>query len=386
MVKRLVKPSKNNSFFLFGARGTGKSTFIKEHFPAKDCREIDLLNPDLEEQYSKRPMMLFEEIKSQTKKTEWVFIDEVQKVPKLLDVVHMSIEKLKQKFILTGSSARKLKRGSANMLAGRAFLYSMFPLSYLEIENQFELAQVLKWGSLPKLQSLPNEEDKAKYLKSYGQVYLKEEIKEEQLVRNIEPFREFLEVSAQMSGKIINYNKIGNDIGVDHKTVQTYFEILSDTWIGFFLPAFHQSVRKSQKLSPKFYYFDLGVKNSLGKSLHHLPSEGTSSFGDLFEHFLINEVYRLNEYFSKDFRLSYLATKNGAEIDLILSRGREHFAIEIKASSQVDEVTANKLSRLAPEIKNIKGMFLLSNDPVRREIASVNCLPWQDFLREFKSL
>lgn len=331
-------------------------------------------------------MSLFDELKIQKSKIEWVFIDEVQKVPKLLDVVHMSIEKLKQKFILTGSSARKLKRGGANLLAGRAFLYSMFPLSYLEIKNNYDLSKVLKWGTLPKLQSLPEDEDKKQYLKSYYQVYLKEEIKEEQLVRNIEPFRDFLEVSAQMSGKIINYSKIGNDVGVDHKTVQNYFEILVDTWIGFFIPAFHQSVRKSQKQSPKFYYFDLGVKNSLARALDLNPSEGTSSYGDLFEHLIVNEVFRLNNYLSKDFRLSYLATKNGAEIDLILSKGREVYAVEIKSSSQIDEVEVKKMLRMASEIKNIKTMFYVSNCTSKRKIENVLCLHWKDFLNDFVSL
>ena len=210
MVKRIVNPSKSNSFFLFGARGTGKSTFIKNQF-LKDVTgvmELDLLDPNLEDMYSRRPMHLYEEIRAQTIKPDWIFIDEVQKIPKLLDVVHKSIEDLKVKFILTGSSARKLKRGGANLLAGRAFLYSLFPFTEKELADQFNLNEVLQRGSLPQLYSLKNDEDKERYLKAFTLVYLKEEIRTEQIIRNIDPFREFLEIAAQMSGKIINIIKL----------------------------------------------------------------------------------------------------------------------------------------------------------------------------------
>ncbi len=384
MVKRIVKPSISNSFFLFGARGSGKSTFINSDFLAsKKVYKIDLLDLDQEEKYTKYPMALYEEIKATPKRWDWIFIDEVQKCPKLLDVIHKSIEDLKVKFILTGSSARKLKRGGANLLAGRAFLYSLYPLTSVELAKQFDLSSALQWGTLPSLLQFTDKNDKKSYLKSYCQIYLKEEIKSEQLVRNIDPFRNFLEVSAQMSGKIINYTKIGRDVGVEHKTVQNYFEILNDTWLGFFIPAFHQSVRKSQKLSPKFYYFDLGVKNQLSQTIDSQPVQGTSTYGDLFEHFVINEIYRLNEYWQKDFKLSFLKTKNDAEIDLILSKGRHHYAIEIKSSNQIDLGEVKKLKALASDIKNIKTIFYISTCKDRRTIENVQCLHWQDFIKEF---
>ncbi len=387
MVRRIVKPSISRSFFLFGARGSGKSTFINSDFLiSKKVYKIDLLDLDQEEKYIKHPMALYEEIKTNLKKWDWIFIDEVQKCPKLLDVVHKSIEDLKAKFILTGSSARKLKRGGANLLAGRAFLYSLYPLTSVELGKLFDLTSALQWGTLPSLLQLPDNSDKKSYLKSYCQIYLKEEIKSEQLVRNIDPFRNFLEISAQMSGKIINNTKIGNDIGVDHKTVQNYFEILCDTWLGFFVPAFHQSVRKSQKLSPKFYYFDLGVKNQLSQTIDSLPTQGTSTYGELFEHFVINEIYRLNEYWQKDFILSYLKTKNDAEIDLILSKGRYHFAIEIKSSKYIDTKEVKKLKALAEDIKNIKKVFYISNCKDKRTIDDVQCLHWQDFISDFQKL
>lgn len=384
MVKRLANLTKTNSFFLFGARGTGKSTLIKERYGSKDCLSFDLLDPDLEEEFSRSPMSLYERIKAQKPKPHWVFIDEVQKIPKLLDVVHKSIEDLKVKFILTGSSARKLKRGGANLLAGRAFLFSLFPLTALEIEEalpNFDFNQILRWGSLPQLLTLASDADKKQYLKSYAQVYLKEEIRAEQIVRNIDPFREFLEIAGQMSGKIINYSSVAADVGVDHKTVQNYYEILVDTWVGHFLPAFHQSVRKSQKLSPKFYFFDIGVKNALARQLDSVPVPGNSLYGDLFEHFLINEIFRYNEYDSKDFHLSYLATKNGPEIDLILSKGRTHYAVEIKSKSEIDRGEVAKIRKLAADIKNLKQIYYVSNTPKSLEIDGVLCVHWKEFLR-----
>lgn len=386
MVKRIANLSKRHSFFLFGARGTGKSTLIRERFSAEfSTLTIDLLNPDLEEEYSKNPMLLYEKIKSNPKKWDWIFIDEVQKIPKLLDVVHKAIEDLKVKFILTGSSSRKLKRGGANLLAGRAFLYSLFPLTRMELGNNFNLESVLQWGSLPKILSLENDSDKKQYLKGYNQIYLREEIKEEQLIRNIDPFRDFLEVAAQMNGKIINYSKIGNEVGVDHKTVQNYFSILTDTLIGFILPAFHQSIRKSQRFSPKFYYFDIGVKNFLAQTIDSKPVAATTTYGELFEHFIILEIYRLNEYFQKDYRLSYLMTKNDVEIDLILSKGRRHYAIEIKSSSTIDYTEVSRVHDLAKDIPNLKKIFYISNHREQRLVNGVECLHWEDFMTQFSN-
>lgn len=387
MVQRIVKPSKNNSFFLFGARGTGKSTFIQQQFlTPKNALKIDLLDPELEDRYARSPMRLYDEIASKPKAWTWIFIDEVQKVPRLLDVIHKSIEDLDVKFILTGSSARKLKRGGANLLAGRAFLYSLFPLTERELGDSFRLEEALRWGTLPKLLTLPADEDKKQYLKSYGQIYLKEEVIAEQLIRNVDPFRGFLEVAAQMSGKVINYSNISQDVGVDPKTIQTYFEILSDTWLGHFLPSFHQSVRKSQRLSPKFYFFDLGVKNSLSQTIDTKPSPGNSFYGECFEHFVINEVHRLNQYLGKDFRLSYLATKNHAELDLILSKANRHIAIEIKSTSNINAVEVNKMRALAGDIKNIRKMYFVSNDRSHRLIEGVECMHWRSFLDAFARL
>ncbi len=346
--------------------------------------KFDLLQPEIEDQFARSPMSLYKAISSKSVKPDWIFLDEIQKVPKLLNVVHKAIEELKVKFILTGSSARKLKRGAANLLAGRAFLNSMYPFTYFEIKNGFDLTDTLQWGSLPQIYNISDEADRKSYLRSYSAIYMKEEVKEEQLVRRIDPFRNFLDVAAQMSGKILNFKKIGDEVGVDHKTTQSYFDILSDTWLGFYLPAFHQSIRKGQRLSPKFYFFDVGVKNSLSDALDSRPAPGTSYYGELFEHWFICEIFRYNDYFQKDFRISYLQTKNGTEIDLILSKGRYSYAIEIKSNKQVDNREVAKLKKISGDIKNLKDVFYISTDPTPKLIDGVHCLPWADFFTYFR--
>jgi len=252
MIHRIFNPLTTNSFFLFGARGTGKTTWLQGHFEATHSLWIDLLNLEEEERFALQPQILSELIAK--KQPHWVIIDEVQKNPKLLDIVHQEIEKRSSLFALTGSSVRKLKRGAANLLAGRAFVYQMHPLTHLELGESFDVQQSLTWGSLPKLLEYSTDREKISYLKSYTQTYLKEEIVSEQIVRKLEPFRRFLVIAAQQNGEIINFTNIARDVGADTKTVQSYFQILEDTLLGFLLPAYHSSVRKQQASGPKFYF------------------------------------------------------------------------------------------------------------------------------------
>lgn len=214
MFHRLCNPLRSNSFFLFGARATGKTTFLKEYF--KDLRTLhfDFLNPEIEEDFALNPAKFAELVKAQKKTFDWVILDEIQKVPKLLNSVHSLIESHKIKFAITGSSARKLRRGEANLLAGRAFVNYFFPLVKEEYKNKIDLLKVLNFGSLPKVHSLISKEEKEEYLKSYATTYIQEEIKLEQLVRNLDPFRKFLEVAAQSNAKIVNYSNIHREIGV----------------------------------------------------------------------------------------------------------------------------------------------------------------------------
>ena len=384
MVNRIIKPSKSNSFFIFGARGTGKSTFIRKQFKAGSVDTIDLLDPEKEDLYSREPMALARQLRAAKKRPGWIFLDEIQKVPKLLNVVHLLIEEEKQKFILTGSNARKLRRGAANLLAGRAFVYSLFPFTDFELGDRFDEVSYFRWGGLPRIYGLGSEEEKKTYLRSYGLTYLKEEIKEEQIVRRLDPFRDFLEIAAQMSNRIVNYAKIGADIGVEHKTVHTYFDILVDTWIGFYLPSFHPSVRKSQLKSPKFYFFDIGVRKSLSGNAGSFSGPGTASFGEDFEQFIVTEVFRWNQYLQADIRLSFLATKNDNEIDLILSRGHRHVACEIKSSDRLDLRDVRRVEALAADIKNCSGIYYVSRHPDRQKVGRVTCLHWRDFIDDLR--
>jgi predicted AAA+ superfamily ATPase len=388
MIHRLLSASINSSYFLFGARGVGKSTWIEREFipklKTKNFLYFNLLDDEQEERFLKNPTLLMEDILGQDTKPAWVIIDEIQKVPRLLDVIHNLIEKKRIKFVLTGSSARKIKLVGANTLGGRAFEYRLFPFSALELGESFQLEHSLNFGQLPKVYEFESISDKTKYLRSYVSAYIKMEVQLEQLLRNIEPFRGFLEVSAQMNGKMINNSKIATDVGVDPKTVQTYYSILEDTYLGFKLPAYHNSIRKSQLATPKFYYFDLGIKRAIEGSLHSPVVPGTSYYGETFEHFVILEIYKLNHYFETDYRLSYFATKDQGEVDLVLSRGREKIFIEIKSTKTVDPIEVKKLSKYANEAG--AKAFYLSQDPHAKNLNEVKCLPWATGIKQIFNL
>ncbi len=382
MFQRIVKPSETHSFFLFGPRGSGKSTLLQSYFQQENCLRIDLLLDSTESRYSKNPDLLLSDVTA--KNYDWVIIDEVQKIPKLLDIVHKCMVEKKIRFALTGSSARRLKRYGSNLLAGRAFLYYLFPLTSSELKSDFQLLEALQWGTLPQIFSYQNTAEKKMFLRSYVQTYLKEEVLQEQLIRNIHGFRDFLEIAAQMNGKSLNFSKIGRECGLDSKTVKEYFQILEDTLIGFWLPAFHSSVRKSQTFQPKFYFHDLGVVHALEGSLDSPPVPGTSSFGQYFEAFFVNEVFRLNTYFQMDFKLSYYQTSHGGEIDLVLSKGRKKILVEIKSTTQVDHQEVLHFERLAQAFHPCE-KYYISQDPVSSKISEVHCLHYQEFLKSFFS-
>ncbi|MEK7355829.1 MAG: AAA family ATPase [Bdellovibrionota bacterium] len=379
MVDRSIKLPKSQSFFLFGARGTGKSTLLKSTPHLKDALRLDLLRPSQEEAYALRPELLREQCRA-LERGRWVIVDEVQKVPKLLDVVHEAIEEKKIKFALTGSSSRKLKRGHANLLAGRAIVLELHPLTTGELGDKFDLKESLRWGSLPKLLELPTAEEKARYLRSYCLTYVKEEVVAEQLIRNLDPFRHFLPIAAQMDTQIINYSNISRDTGSDHKTIQNYFQILVDTHLGFFLEPFHRSVRKVQRQSPKFYFFDGGVKRALERRLTIPPEPSTSDFGNAFESWFINECVRLNSYRELDLKFSYLRTKDDVEIDLIVEKpdGRL-ILIEIKSSDKIDSRHIRSLLQFKKDFRNAQ-LICACRVPKPQFIDGIEVLPWTQAL------
>jgi len=383
-VQRLLQLPLSRSFFLFGARNTGKSTLLRHTFSEKEALWIDFLNPDEEERYAREPITLKQEILALEDDIKYVIIDEVQKLPKLLDIVHHLIETTKKIFIMTGSSARKLRHGGANLLAGRAFVYNLFPLSALEINEQFNLDEALQWGTLPSVvYEMQTKEEKINFLQAYAQMYLKEEIWLEHLIRKIDPFRRFLEVSAQCNGQLVNFSNIANDVGVDDKTIKQYFSILEDTLMGFFLEPFHASFRKRLTSKPKFYFFDLGVCRALTRMLSVPIKKPSSDYGNAFEHFIILECIRLARYFYPEYRFSYLRTRDDVEIDLIVERpGEKILCIEIKSSENISESKLTAFIKIVKDFDNSEAICI-SQEKRPKKIGEVMVLPWMEALRKY---
>lgn len=378
MIPRICNVSDDHSFFLFGPRGVGKSTFIETWIKNKSSMSIDLLDPICFQRYSVHPELLMSDWSAN--KTEWIFIDEIQKIPKLLDVVHKQIREKKTRFVLTGSSARKLRRGASNLLGGRAYEFHMHPFTHVELidsEFNFNLDTVLKWGSLPQVFNV-SDPNKVRALYSYITTYLKEEILVEQVLRKMEPFQKFLEVAAQMNGKIINYAKISRDTGVEEKSVARYYQILDDTLIGFHLYPYNKSIRRQQAQKTKFYFFDTGVTRALQNQVSLELNSKTSAYGDLFEQFIILECIRLNDYHERHFKFFYLRSKDDLEIDLIIERpGLPDALIEIKPKNYFDKDDAKSLIKYSASFKN-KEMYVFSNCQVSTLVDDVHFVYWKD--------
>ena len=383
MIKRLQKLSPKNSFFLFGARGTGKTTLLKTLFSKKNVLWLDFLSFKEEQRFSLNPDLLTELLKEEDYKM--VIIDEVQKVPAILDTVHKQIEQDKKiKFLLTGSSARKLKKGQANLLAGRLFTFALHPLTHLEWDKYFDLKLVLQFGSLPNLIDYKKTQNKVRYLESYVQTYLKEEILSEQLIRKVKPFKDFLEISAQCNAQIVNYSKIARSLRVDYTTVQNYFDILVDTYLGFYLRSFNRSFRKQINQAPKFYLFDLGVQRTLLNKTQISLTKSSYEYGLAFEHFIILELIRLNDYYETRFKFYYLRDKDGNEIDIIIQKptGAE-LLVEIKSAEITDKSHGKTLEKFSLIWDRPCSLQVWSQDTKNRKLGKVHHYHW---MTAFKKL
>ncbi len=275
-----------------------------------------------------------------------------------------------------------MKRGGANLLAGRAFVYNFFPLSFLELGKTFDLKFVLEWGSLPEVFRLDNDKERSQFLQAYANTYLKEEIWDEHFVRNLDPFRKFLEVAAQANGKIVNYLNISRDVGVEDKTVASFFTLLEDTLLGFFLEPFHNSFRKRLGQTPKFYFFDPGVVRALSRRLSLPLLEQTPSFGDAFEHFIILEIMRLASYFEPEYRFSYIRTANDVEVDLVIERpGIAPLFIEIKSTDEIERTDLSGFIRISKDFGDCVPICL-SRDRFCKKLENVTAYFWQDGIKE----
>lgn len=381
---RTIRLPKQRSFFLFGARGTGKSTLLRSQYPAEKTLVINLLDLETEALFAREPSRLKHQVLALSPDRTHVVVDEVQKMPKLLDVVHDLIEthQVPQSFVLTGSSARKLKRGGANLLAGRAALRRLYPLTPGELESSFDMTSFLAWGGLPALWNTSDLEERKDILVAYSQVYLKEEIWNEQIVRQLDPFRRFAEVAAVQSGKVLNFTKIARDVGVDVKTIQSWYEVLEDTLLGFHLDAFSASVRKQLRQAPKFYFVDTGIARALSRTLSVEPHPSTSYYGELFEQQMICIIRAQNDYDGGERRFSYLQTKAGVEIDLVVERpGLPTLLIEIKSTAQVTLDDAKTLRMFEEDFPDAEFM-ILSQDPAPQTFGRVKALPWWEGLKQ----
>lgn len=336
MIKRLLAPPKNKSFFLFGPRGVGKSTWMKEHF--SKSLKIDLLENRTYLELMRDPGLL-EAKTAHLNEGEWVYIDEIQRIPELLTEVHRLIEERKLLFALTGSSARKLKRNDSDLLGGRALRKLMEPLSFSELKASFSLKQYLNWGGLPLVYLDP--ENALETLDAYFNTYLKEEIKEEGLVRKLDPFLRFLEVTSILNAQQINGDSIAREAKIPRSSIDGYFSILEDTLVGHLLPAFQPKAKVKEHTHPKFYWFDCGVARACANLLSS-PLD-PQWLGSALETYLFHELRTYNHCFKKMKPLSYYRTTSGLEIDFVIEvepglRGKKAKVvfIEVKLSKKWD--------------------------------------------------
>jgi len=359
---------RHRSLFLFGARQTGKSTLLHRRFP--DAVFFDLLEADTFRELSERPEYMRQTVPAGTK---LVVIDEIQKLPGLLDEVHLMIERNPGlRFVLTGSSARKLKRGSANLLAGRAWVTHLHPLVSSEVGADRLLAR-LNRGSLPAVldSALPHED-----LKAYVGTYLQEEIRAEGLTRSIEGFSRFLTVAGACNGQQVNYTAVGSDAGVPPRTVREYFQILEDTLIGHLLPAYRKTDKRKPVATSKFFFFDVGVANTLLKRSEIVP--GSETFGRALEHLIFLELRARLDYSRVDLPLTYWRSLSRFEVDFVIG---DRIAIEVKAKPRVASRDIKGLRALAEELP-LERKIVVCTEPRRRMDEDVEVLPVEEFLAD----
>ena len=372
MLERILKleETKEDSLFLWGSRQTGKSTLLRMLFP--EATVYDLLKSDVRMALQMRPAQLREECEL-LDDGELVIIDEVQKVPALLDEVHWLIENKGLRFILSGSSARKLRRSGANLLGGRALRKTLFPLVSAEIPD-FDLNRALNHGMLPHHYLMGNP---AMRIQSYIGDYLQQEIVEEAIVRKLDSFTRFLQVAALSNGEIVNYTNIAQDCGISSKTIKEYFSILEETLLGFYLPSYTRVIKRRVIQSPKFYYFDVAIPNHL---LHRVPlQQGTDVYGHALEHLVVQELRAFLSYRHPFKALSYWHTlDNKYEVDAIL--GDAEVAIEVKSSNKITPHDTRGLKAFADEYPDAK-LYLLAKEDRPRKFNGVEVWPVEQFFK-----
>jgi len=354
-----------SSHFLFGPRSTGKTYLIRKQLP--DVKVYDLLDSDVFSRLARRPKILGEEL---TAADKVVVIDEIQKLPVLLDEVHRLIETKGTRFLLTGSSARKLRRGGSNLLGGRARQAHLYPLCFPEIP-QFDLVTYLNRGGIPRILPLKDYEDE---LRGYADLYLREEITAEALVRNIGQFARFLDVMALQNGEELNFENMASDCGVPARTLHNYAQILEETLIGFPVHSFRATKKRKAITRSKFFLFDVGVVNILAQRGEIKPH--SELFGKCFEHFMFLELRAYLGYRRKPHPLQYWRSTSGFEVDCVIG---DRLAIEFKSGDMVSERHLRGLRALREE-GLVKNYAVVSLDPQKRIVDGITIYPWREFL------
>ncbi|MDD3771903.1 MAG: DUF4143 domain-containing protein [Weeksellaceae bacterium] len=360
----------NESLFFWGARQTGKSTLLKELFPK--TLWFDLLLADVYERLMRNPILLRETILANTG-IKTVVIDEIQRIPELLNEIHWLITNTQTRFIMSGSSPRKIIRSQTNLLGGRALRYELYPLVSAEIPD-FDLLRALNHGLLPRHYLVSNPK---RLLSAYIGNYLKDEIVSEAKIRNVNVFAQFLEAAAFSNGEMVNYTNIAADCGVSAPTIKEYFQILQDTLIGRFVPVYQKKPKRRVIQAPKFYFFDVGIVNHLLKrSKVEYKSE---AFGNAFEHFIYQELSAHSHYSGLDYTISYWRTASQLEIDFVL--GDHQIALEIKASDRISDKHLRGLKAFMEEYE-VEQAIVVCTEPLERLHNGIRIMPWQVFLEK----
>lgn len=371
------------SVLLLGPRQTGKSTLIHAQFP--QALILDLLDPELFRDLQKSPNFLKEIVEGSGKSR--VIIDEIQKIPELLDVVHSLIESKKNiRFILTGSSARKMRQQGRNLLGGRAYPLSLHPITSVEYlsekvsDSQTPLHRLLEVGGLPRVLTSDTPQ---RLLKAYVGIYLQEEIKAEGYVRNLGDFTRFLDVAALSNAEQLDFAGIARDVQLSPRTVSAYYQILQDTLTGFLLESFKETKSRKAVATPKFYFFDVGVSNYL--SGRERLSVGTPEYGKALEHFIFTELKAYQDYSEKEFELYYWRSTSQMEVDFIIkTRSRRLIGIEVKGSRHIDQTDLKGLKAFEEDFK-LARKFVVCNERFSRLLGDVNVMPYPQFCEQLWS-
>lgn len=371
MYARLFKPSDKDSYFLFGPRGTGKTSWLNAHY--KKALYIDLLQTDLFNDLRARPNRIWDIIPNHYKGT--VIIDEVQKLPSLLDEIHASMNKDRERlqFILTGSSVRKLRKASVNMLAGRIRVRRFYPFLAQELGDDFKLQHAVKFGMLPEAWTAT---DPDQYLESYLKVYIDQEIRLEGLARNIEDFARFLEGASLAQGAPLNISNVSSDSGVPRKTVEGYFQVLDDLLLGYRIPIFQRKAKRELIKHSKFYFFDVGLYQVL-RPRGVLDSDSEIA-GAAVETLVLQHLIAINDLKKMKYEISYLRTKNHIEVDFVLYGPRGLIGIEVKASAHVSQRDLRGLKLFLQDYPKSKS-YIVYGGSQRKKIDNIEMIPITEF-------